>query len=193
MTGLPSVLARTLADVCRAEAVIMAVPMSVALVDGEGGLLWFSRMDGTLPVSTELAVSKAYTAAALRMATHELGPLAQPGAPLYGIQNGHGGRIVLFGGGYPLRARGKVVGAIGVSGGTVEEDRRVAEAAVTMFEKMETSSRKFDGLVGPSKEMSLPMEVVERVLKESLCDQFSDFIPLDELHAIVGGVILALA
>ena len=76
--------------------------MAIAVVDSEGGLQLFKRMDGALPVSTELAVSKAYTAAVLRMPTHQVGELAQPGEALYGIQHTHNGRIILFGGGYPL-------------------------------------------------------------------------------------------
>ena len=76
---LPHVVAEILAGAAEAEASNMAVPMAIAVVDAEGGLQLFKRMDGTLPVSTELAVSKAYTAAVLRMPTHQVGELAQPG------------------------------------------------------------------------------------------------------------------
>ena len=100
-------ISEILASVAEAEAAKIAVPMAIAIVDGEGGLQLFQRMDGTLPVSTELAVSKAYTAAILRMPTHQVGELAQPGQALYGIQHTHNGRIVLFGGGYPLVLRKK--------------------------------------------------------------------------------------
>ena len=100
--------------------------MAIAVVDAEGGLQLFKRMDGTLPVSTELAVSKAYTAAVLRMPTHQVGELAQPGAALYGIQHTHNGKIILFGGGYPLCMHGKSWRRSGVSGGTVEQDMLVA-------------------------------------------------------------------
>ena len=79
---LPYVVSEILASVAEAEAAKIAVPMAIAIVDGEGGLQLFQRMDGTLPVSTELAVSKAYTAAILRMPTHEVGELAQPGQAL---------------------------------------------------------------------------------------------------------------
>src|SRR5215471_3049676 len=110
---LPYVVAEILAAIAEREAACIGVPMAIAVVDAEGGLQFFKRMDGTLPVSTELAVSKAYTAAVLRMPTHKVGELAQPGAALYGIQHTHSGRIVLFGGGYPLFLDGEVVGAIG--------------------------------------------------------------------------------
>lgn len=193
MKTLPCVIAHTLAEACRAAALLIKVPMAIALVDAEGGLLWFSRMDGTLPVSTELAVSKAYTSAILRMPTHELGPLAQPGASLYGIQNGHDGKIVLFGGGYPLLAQGRVIGALGISGGTVEEDMRVAQSALAIFEKMEAASQKMCASIDLNKTASLPMEVIEAALKKEICDQLSDFFPADVLQAVVGGVILALA
>ena len=134
---IPYPVAQVLADVAQDEATAVGTPMAVALVDEEGGLLFFGRMDGSLPVSTELAVSKAFTSAVLRMPTHELGKLAQPGQDLYGIQQTHQGRLVLIGGGIPLRLRGRVAGAIGVSGGTVEQDIRVAQPAATALEEIE--------------------------------------------------------
>jgi uncharacterized protein GlcG (DUF336 family) len=112
-----------------------------AITDHEGQLLFFGRMDGALPISRELAVAKAYTAATLRMPTHDVGRLAQPGAALYGIQNTHPGKIVLFGGGLPLRLEGVVVGAVGISGGTVEEDILVAERVVDSLRIMEETAR----------------------------------------------------
>ncbi|MBW1979622.1 MAG: heme-binding protein [Deltaproteobacteria bacterium] len=135
-------LAATLAAIAEAAAQAVGVPMVIALVDSEGSLLFFGRMDGSLPVSIELAVGKAYTAAALRLATQEVGKLAQPGKALYGIQHSHSKRIVLFGGGLPLRLKGKVVGGVGISGGTVEEDIQVAEAVVRALEQMESLSEQ---------------------------------------------------
>jgi uncharacterized protein GlcG (DUF336 family) len=133
-------LARMLASIAEGEALRLGVPMAIAMVDGEGGLLLFGRMDGALPASTEIAVAKAFTAAALRMATHEVGKLARPGGVLYGIQHTHGGKIVLFGGGLPLRLQGKVVGGLGISGGTVEDDIQVAKPVVQALEQMESWS-----------------------------------------------------
>ena len=129
-------LARLLGDLAEAEAAAVGVPVTVAVVDGEGGLVYLARMDDTLPASRDLAVAKAQTAAGLRMATDEVGRLAQPGAPLYGIQHVQPGRVVLFGGGVPLRLGGAVVGGIGVSGGTVEEDVRIAGSAVEALAEM---------------------------------------------------------
>lgn len=126
-----------LASIAESEAASLGVPMAVALVDQEGGLLFFSRMDGALPAATEISISKAYTAAVLRMATEEVGRLACPGGVLYGIQHTHAGRIVLFGGGLPLRFKRQVVGGIGISGGSVDEDVRVAQPVVRALGEME--------------------------------------------------------
>ena len=106
----------------------LGTPMVIAVVDAGGNLIAKVRMDGALLVSIGLAENKAYTAAALKRATHDLAPLAQPGAPLFGIHNADGGRIVIFGGGIPLVVNEQVIGAIGVSGGAVEEDVACAKA-----------------------------------------------------------------
>jgi uncharacterized protein GlcG (DUF336 family) len=130
-------VARILGAIAEEEALALGVPMAVAIVDAEGLPLFFGRMDGTLPASTDIAVGKAYTAAALRMASHEVGRLAQPGEALYGIQHLHQGRVVLFGGGLPLRLRGRVVGGVGISGGSVEQDLQVAEPVTAALAQME--------------------------------------------------------
>jgi uncharacterized protein GlcG (DUF336 family) len=130
-------LARLLGDLAEAEAARLGVPVTVAVVDAEAVLLYLARMDGALPASRELAIAKAQTAAGLRMATDEVGRLAQPGAPLYGIQHVDPGRVVLFGGGLPVRIAGAVAGGIGVSGGTVEQDVRIAGPAVDALAEME--------------------------------------------------------
>jgi len=125
--------AQRLAAVAEAKATAMEVPIVFAAVDAAGGLMLLHRMEGALPASTELAADKAFTASRFRMATHELGILSQPGQPLYGVQTSHQGRVVLFGGGYPCRVRGTPVGAIGISGGTVEEDMAIATHALRAF------------------------------------------------------------
>jgi uncharacterized protein GlcG (DUF336 family) len=130
-------LARLLGDLAEAESAAVGVPITVALVDGEAGLMYLAHMDDALPASRDLAVAKAQTAASLRMATDEVGRLAQPGAPLYGIQHVHPGRVVLFGGGLPLRLGGTVVGGIGVSGGTADEDVQIAAPVVEALAEME--------------------------------------------------------
>jgi uncharacterized protein GlcG (DUF336 family) len=191
---LPYVVSEMLAAVAEAEAVKIGVPMAIAIVDEEGGLQFFKRIDGTLPVSTELAISKAYTAAAVRIPTHTLGELAQPGAPLYGIQHTHNGKIVLFGGGYPLCVAGKVVGGIGISGGTVEQDMLVAQPAVQMLEFIECWAKELRPLVphanGNGSWTALPA-VKEKLLK-AFAGQ-SQQIPESTIAALAGGVLLALS
>jgi len=77
----------------------------------------------------------AYTPVALKMPTHELAKVCQPGQPLFGIHICDGGRVVIFGGGYPIEIEGEIVGGLGVSGGSVEEDMKVAEGALATFKK----------------------------------------------------------
>jgi len=106
-------------------------PMCIAVVDAGGQLMAFHRMDGALLASIEIAVNKAFTAAILKMETSKLAELAKPGGELFGIESSHNGRIVIFGGGIPIFKDGVLLGAVGVSGGTVDEDVVVAEAGIS--------------------------------------------------------------
>lgn len=110
----------------------MGVPVVFSAVDGGGNLMLLQRMEGALPGSIEVSAGKAYTAYAFRMPTHELGQAAQPGGPLYGIENASPGKIILFGGGFPYVTDGQVAGGIGISGGTVEEDMEIARYAMSI-------------------------------------------------------------
>ena len=114
----------------RAKAEEIGVPMVIAVVDAGGNLVALQRMDGALLVSIDIAKNKAYTAVAVKVATEDLAAVSQPGQPLFGIHNADGGRIVIFGGGIPLKEHGEIIGGIGVSGGSVEEDVLCATAAV---------------------------------------------------------------
>jgi uncharacterized protein GlcG (DUF336 family) len=110
-----------------AEAI--GVAMNIAVVDTAANLITFARMDGAWLGSTDAALKKAKTSALFPMPTSALGELSQPGGPIYGIEVTNGG-LITFGGGLPLTAAdGTVVGAIGVSGGMVDQDVAVAEAA----------------------------------------------------------------
>jgi len=144
---IPFPLPRILGSIAESAADDMGLAMAIAVVDNEGLLQYFARMENALPASTEIAVSKAYTAAALRMSTREVGQLALPGNPLYGIQHTHSGKIVLFGGGFPLRLRGRVVGGIGISGGTVEEDEQVASSVLDTLAGMENLAESIKPLL----------------------------------------------
>ncbi|GHD12342.1 heme-binding protein [Tianweitania populi] len=128
--------AQLLAEGAEACARIMGLPVCIAVADAQGGLILFHRMQGSLPASTQLAQGKAWTAAAYRMGSDELGQKAQPGGMLFGVgQTGgpNGGQVVLFGGGIPCRVDGVVIGAIGISGGTVDEDMIIARHALNTF------------------------------------------------------------
>jgi corrinoid adenosyltransferase len=118
------------AGIRRAKAI--GVPMVLAVVDSGGQLMETRRMDDALVVSIALAPNKAYTAAAVRMPTQDLARLSQPEAPLFGI-DANIPNLTLVGGGLPLRQDGRVVGAVGASGGSVEQDVAVAEAMVAAF------------------------------------------------------------
>ena len=95
-------------------------------------------MDDAYIASYDVAINKAYTSAALKMPTSTLKPLCQPGAPLYGIQHTNEGKIVIFGGGEVLLHKDKVIGALGVSGGTEEADTALAEYGRSMLEEVMT-------------------------------------------------------
>ena len=107
--------------------------VSAAVVDQGGHLVHFQRMDKAEIGGPTLAVDKAFTAVAHRIDTAELGPLTQPGGDLWGLPANGGGRYVVFGGGLPCWHDGVVVGAVGVSGGTSEEDVECARAGVAVY------------------------------------------------------------
>jgi uncharacterized protein GlcG (DUF336 family) len=116
-----------------AKAASIGIPYCVAVVDAGGHLVAFLRQDGALIASIDLAIDKAITARICDMTTAELATLAQPGRPLFGIQESNTGKVVVFGGGVPVVADGTIVGAVGASSGTVEQDIAVAEAAVAVL------------------------------------------------------------
>ena len=110
--------------------------ISVAVVDQGGHLVHFQRMGAAEIAGPTLAVDKAFTAVAHRSATAELGPLTMPGGPLQGMHANGGGRYVVFAGGLPCWSEDAVpvvLGGIGVSGGTAEQDASCADAALAVF------------------------------------------------------------
>jgi uncharacterized protein GlcG (DUF336 family) len=124
----------TLAAIDSAEGIGALV--SAAVVDAGGHLVHFQRMDRAEIAGPTLAVDKAFTAVAHRIETAALGPLTAPGAPLWGLQANGGGRYVVFAGGLPCWFDAVVVGGVGVSGGTPEEDAACARAALSVFERL---------------------------------------------------------
>ena len=126
--------ARKLITAVEVRAREMGVNTVCAVADAGGNLLALERMEDAFIASIDIAVNKAFTVTALKMPTKELASLAAPGGSLYGIQFTNGGKIVIFGGGEPLYASGKLVGGFGVSGGTAEEDTALGEYARSYFE-----------------------------------------------------------
>ena len=108
-------------------------PMCIAVADYGGSTIAFVRMNKAWMGSIDIAHKKAWTARAFDISTKELGENSQPGDQFYGIQESNDGRVMVFAGGVPLIADGEVVGAVGVSGGSGEQDQAVAEAAAAAF------------------------------------------------------------
>lgn len=115
------------------EAGRIGIPYNIAVVDAAGHLLGFLRQDGALIGSIDLAIDKAVTARIFDKSTADLARLSQSGEPLFGIQESNAGKVVIFGGGLPVKCDDQIVGAVGASAGTVEQDIAVARAAVTAF------------------------------------------------------------
>ena len=126
-----------------------AASMGVNVVAQLGGVNWVAAvsaqagrpvavqsMDGAYIASFDIAINKTFTSASLKMSTEALSHLSQPGQPLYGIQFTNEGKIVIFGGGEPIEADGKIIGALGVSGGTAEEDTAIAAYGREVFEEV---------------------------------------------------------
>ena len=126
--------ARAIIDSCEAKALAIKQPMNVAVVDAGGNLVAHIRMDNAWLGSINISINKAFTARCFDITTEALGKESQPGKQFYGIHNSNDGRIMLFAGGVPLLKNGKIVGALGVSGGTGEQDTEVALAGKKFFE-----------------------------------------------------------
>lgn len=115
----------------RADAI--GQPMNIAVVDAGGNLVAHVRQDGAWIGSVNISINKAWTSRAFDIATKDLGDNAQPTQQFYGIHATNGGKVAIFAGGMPLSRDGVVVGAVGVSGGSGEQDQTVAEAGAAAF------------------------------------------------------------
>jgi uncharacterized protein GlcG (DUF336 family) len=125
--------AKCITDGARAKAEEIGVPMCIAIVDESGNLISFERMDGGKTTSVIVAEDKAYTAAAARKATHEYNEVCKPGSLAFGIHTAIGGRLCVVGGGLPVIVNGEVVGGIGLSSGTPQQDMDCAQAGIDHF------------------------------------------------------------
>jgi len=126
--------ARKVIAAAEKKAQEMKWPMNIAVVDEGGNLVSHVRMDGAWIGSIDISINKAYTARAFDISTKELAANSQPGDQFFGIHVSNRGRIMIFAGGIPLKRAGEIVGAIGVSGGSGEQDQTVAEAGAAAFE-----------------------------------------------------------
>lgn len=125
--------ARRIIDAAEKKAADIGQPMNIAVADAGGNLVAHVRMDHAWIGSIDISIKKAYTSRAFDISTKNLGENSQPGQQFFGINASNDGKIMIFAGGIPLKKDGKVVGAIGVSGGSGEQDHTVAEAGVAAF------------------------------------------------------------
>ena len=121
--------AQLIIEAAIAKAREIGQPMNIAVVDAGANLAAFVRMDGAWLGSIDIAINKAFTARAFDISTLELGRDSQPGDQFFGIHVSNHHRVMIFAGGVPLKMKGQIVGAVGVSGGSGEQDQAVAEAA----------------------------------------------------------------
>ncbi len=125
--------ARRVISAAEKKALEIGQPMNIAVVDGGGNLVAHVRMDGAWIGSIDISIKKAYTSRAFDLATKDLAEHSQSGGQFFGIHASNNGKIMIFAGGIPLKSEGQVVGAIGVSGGSGEQDQTVAEAGAAVF------------------------------------------------------------
>ncbi len=135
MEGLMVTLedARRVISAAEKKALEIGQPMNIAVVDGGGNLVAHVRMDGAWIGSIDISIKKAYTSRAFNLATKDLAEQSQSGGQFFGIHASNNGKIMIFAGGIPLYSEGQVVGGIGVSGGSGEQDHAVAEAGAALF------------------------------------------------------------
>lgn len=128
MMSLTLEIVEKLSSAAKAKAKEIGIPMNIAVVDEGANLKAFHRMDNAWLGSIDISIKKAKTARFFDMNSGEIGKLSQPGQPLYNIEHSNGG-LITFPGGVVLKDEsGNVIGAIGVSGGTVDQDHEVASA-----------------------------------------------------------------
>jgi uncharacterized protein GlcG (DUF336 family) len=125
--------ARRIIAAAEKKAAQIGQPMNIAVADAGGNLVAHVRMDGAWIGSVDISIKKAYTSRAFDISTKDLAKHSQSGKQFFGIHASNDGKIMVFAGGIPLKRDGKVVGAIGVSGGSGAQDHAVAEAGAKAF------------------------------------------------------------
>ena len=125
--------ARRIIAAAEIKSAELGQPMNIAIADEGGNLVAHVRMDEAWIGSVDISIKKAWTSRAFDIATKDLAMYSQSGEQFFGIHASNQGKVMIFAGGIPLKKDGKVVGAIGVSGGSGEQDHAVAEAGVAAF------------------------------------------------------------
>jgi uncharacterized protein GlcG (DUF336 family) len=133
MAGVNLADARRVIAAAEKKSQEIGQPANIAVADEGGNLVAHVRMDGAWIGSIDVAINKAFTSRAFDIATRDIAVHTQSGGQFFGIHVSNHGRIMIFAGGIPLKRDGKVVGAIGVSGGTGEQDHAIAEAGAAAF------------------------------------------------------------
>src|SRR5450631_1963433 len=125
--------ARKIIAAAEGKAAEIGQPMNIAVADAGGNLIAHVRMDNAWLGSIDISIKKAYTSRAFDISTKDLASHSQSGGQFFGIHASNNGKIMIFAGGIPLKKNGKVVGSIGVSGGSGDQDHSVAEAGAAAF------------------------------------------------------------
>lgn len=125
--------ARRVIGAAERKAKEIGQPMNIAVADAGGNLVSHVRMDDAWIGSVDISIKKAYTSRAFDISTKDLAEHSQSGGQFFGIHASNNGKIMVFAGGIPLKKDGKVVGSIGVSGGSGEQDHTVAQAGAAAF------------------------------------------------------------
>ncbi len=129
-------LAKQLMEIIEKRAEAVGLKAVIALCNAHGNPIAVHCMDDAFLVSYDVATKKAYTSVAVKMSTMELSKIAQPGQTFYGVDKLDGGKIIIFGGGIPLKVDGKIVGGLGISGGTGEQDHDLALFGEAAFQEL---------------------------------------------------------
>ena len=129
-------LAKQLMEIIEKRAEAVGLKAVIALCNAHGNPIAVHCMDDAFLVSYDVATKKAYTSVAVKMSTMELSKIAQPGQTFYGVDKLDGGKIIIFGGGIPLKVDNKIVGGLGISGGTGEQDHDLALFGEAAFQEL---------------------------------------------------------
>jgi uncharacterized protein GlcG (DUF336 family) len=135
MSALTLKEAQVLIEAAEKRADEVGQPVNIAVVDAGGNLIAHIRQDGAWIGSVDISIKKAWTSRAFDIQTKDLGDNAQPSQQFYGIHGTNDGKVIIFAGGVPLKRDGVVIGGLGVSGGSGEQDQTIAEAGLAALSR----------------------------------------------------------